>query len=122
MCGIRLQFIQPGKPEENAFIKQFNKTYRDELLDAYVFDSIEQVRRFTESWLHEYQRARVPGQPRPGADSKPSCYSNAGDVDTTTMACERFAECSGKIRGSFQVAVNNSQLDIFFISYKNPAV
>jgi putative transposase len=56
--GIRLQFIQPGKLDQNAFIERFNKTYRNEVLDAYVFDSIEQVREITECWLHEYDEER----------------------------------------------------------------
>ena len=56
--GIEARFIQPEKPDQNAFIERFNKTYRDEVLDAYVFDTIEQVRDITESWLREYNEER----------------------------------------------------------------
>jgi putative transposase len=51
---IALRFIEPGKPNQNAYIERFNRTYRDEVLSAYLFESIEQVQRITDDWLIEY--------------------------------------------------------------------
>jgi putative transposase len=46
--GIQTLVIQPGRPDQNAFIECVNKTYREEVLSAYMFDSPEQVRESTE--------------------------------------------------------------------------
>ena len=47
---IEHKFIQPGKPMQNGFIERFNKTLREDVLDAYIFESISQVKEITESW------------------------------------------------------------------------
>ena len=41
--GIALKHIEPGLPNQNAYIERFNRTYRIEVLDAYVFKTIELV-------------------------------------------------------------------------------
>lgn len=55
---VQLAFIQPGKPAQNAYIERFNRTYREDILDAYLFSTIQEVQTITEDWLAEYNTVR----------------------------------------------------------------
>lgn len=56
--GVMLEFIKPGKPTQNAFIERFNRTYRTEILDFYLFRTLNEAREITERWLNEYNSER----------------------------------------------------------------
>uniref|UniRef100_UPI00255AE3C4 IS3 family transposase n=1 Tax=Pseudodesulfovibrio pelocollis TaxID=3051432 RepID=UPI00255AE3C4 len=56
--GVNLEFIQPGKPTQNSYIERFNRTYREEVLDLYVFNSLSEVRAITEDFIREYNEER----------------------------------------------------------------
>jgi len=56
--GIRLLFIQPGKPTQNAYVERFNRTVRHEWLDAHLFDSIEHAQQTATEWLWRYNHER----------------------------------------------------------------
>lgn len=56
--GITVRYIQPGKPNQNAFIERFNKTCRTEVLDAHLFANLQQVQAITEQWLVDYNEYR----------------------------------------------------------------
>lgn len=56
--GVKLAFIQPGKPYQNAYIERFNRTYRREVLNAWIFDELEQVRDMTWDWINRYNDKR----------------------------------------------------------------
>ncbi len=56
--GIELRYIQPGKPNQNAFVERFNKSVRQEVVDAWLFDSLAQAQQILEQWRIEYNTVR----------------------------------------------------------------
>ena len=56
--GMMIQYIQPGEPNQNAYIERFNRTYREELLDLYLFGNLAEVREATYWWMVQYNEQR----------------------------------------------------------------
>ena len=56
-----LEFIKPGKPMQNGFIERFNRSYREAVLDMFVFQSLEEVRQQTQLCFKVYNEERPHG-------------------------------------------------------------
>ena len=56
--GVRLDYIQPGKPQQNAYIERFNRTVRYDWLGHYLFESIAEVQDYATRWLWLYNHER----------------------------------------------------------------
>ena len=56
--GVRLRFIEPGKPVQNAYIESFNGRLRDECLNEHWFLSLAHARRIAEEWTQDYNQNR----------------------------------------------------------------
>lgn len=59
--GIKMDFIRPGKPVENAVIESFNRRFRDECLNTHVFISLHDARQKIEAWRIDYNEHRPHG-------------------------------------------------------------
>lgn len=56
--GVRLRFIEPGKPVQNAFVESFNGKMRDECLNEHWFMSLQDAREKIEAWRKDYNKVR----------------------------------------------------------------
>jgi len=56
--GITEVVTAARSPWQNAYVERFNRTYREEVLDAYLFDDLPEVRQVTENWLETYNTIR----------------------------------------------------------------
>lgn len=56
--GVRLEYIQPGQPQQNAYVERYNRTVRYDWLNQYLFASIEEVQDFATRWLWTYNNER----------------------------------------------------------------
>lgn len=56
--GIRIRYIQPGKPQQNGYAERYNRTVRYDWLNQYLFESLEEMQEFATTWLWTYNNER----------------------------------------------------------------
>ena len=57
-AGIAFQYIQPGKPQQNAYVERFNRTVRYEWLSQYYWGDLDEIRDFASRWISHYNHDR----------------------------------------------------------------
>lgn len=59
--GITHVKTQKGKPNQNAFIERFNRSYREDILDANIFESLSQIKEMSLEWMYDYNNNHPHG-------------------------------------------------------------
>ena len=78
--AIRIEHIQPGRPQQNAYIERFNRTVRTGWLNQYVFDDIDEVQNYATRWLWFYNNER----PNMTIGSIPPNYKTKNNLTSTS--------------------------------------
>jgi putative transposase len=89
-CAVRLFLIEPGKPNQNAYIESFNGRLRDECLNEHWFVSLAHARTVIEAWRREYNEER-PKKSLGGLT--PSAYAKQLAGKSATLTPDSKAEC-----------------------------
>lgn len=56
--GIKMEYIQPGNPQQNAYVERFNRTVRYEWLSQYLWSDLEEIQMFATQWMWKYNHDR----------------------------------------------------------------
>ncbi len=83
--GVKLNFIRPGKPTENAYIESFNGKFREECLNEHWFTSFNEARERIESWRQDYNMFRP--------------HSSIGDLTPNEFAAKNSVASTASIGG-----------------------
>jgi putative transposase len=79
--GVLLRFIEPGKPNQNAYVESFNGRLRDECLNEHWFTSLANARSLIEAWRRDYNEQR----PKKDLGGLPPAIYAARLAATTTL-------------------------------------
>lgn len=56
--GIRIDFIQPGQPQQNAYVERYNRTVRYDWLAHHLYENLDEIQEFATNWLWTYNHER----------------------------------------------------------------
>jgi len=93
--GVRLEFIQPGKPVQNAYAESFNGRLRDECLNANWFTSLSDARRKIETWRQDYNEQR-PHSSLKYLPPVEFCQNTSGDAGMSGRFIQRWSEAGAQ--------------------------
>ena len=88
--GVRLYLIEPGKPNQNAYIESFNGRFRDECLNEHWFTSLQQAKVLIEAWRREYNEER-PKKSLGGLT--PAAYAKTLPLKSVTFTPDSNSTC-----------------------------
>ncbi len=77
----KIKYIQPGKPVQNAYIERFNRLYREDVLDAYIFSDLEQIKIISEKWREDYNENHPHGSLCGMSPEQYTRVKNQGDFE-----------------------------------------
>jgi transposase InsO family protein len=80
--GVTLRLVEPGKPNQNAYIESFNGRFRDECLNEHWFTSLAHAQVVIEAWRREYNEERP--KKRLGGLT-PAAYARRLMMETSTV-------------------------------------
>jgi len=104
---IEIKYIQPGKPMQNAFIERFNRLLREDVLDAYLFKNIRQVRRQCEVFSEDYNLTHPHGSLKRLSPTKFTQFQSNGNLP--------LMKAMDKITTSLETTEdNNDSNDVLF--------
>ena len=108
---IAFKYIQPGKPTQNAYVERFNRTYRESILDAYLFDTLDEVREVTQIWVDDYN-CRRPHDALGGIS--PRMYREGWDEKNPRRSGLRSATATPSLHSAQSVDVKEMNNKLYF--------
>ncbi len=88
--GVKLRLIEPGKPNQNAYIESFNGRFRDECLNEHWFTSLQHAKVVIEAWRREYNEER-PKKSLGGMT--PAAYAKTLALKSVTFTPDSNSKC-----------------------------